>query len=97
MPAVQETLVLSLGQEDPLRREWLPTPVFLPGECHGQRSLVGYNAWGCKESDSTERHLTRLETKTKGGMIRCDSRREYGFSVFRKKTKRSPHILSIER
>ena len=35
-------------------REWLPTPVFLPGEFHGQRSLVGYSPWGCKESDTTE-------------------------------------------
>ena len=31
-----------------------PTPVFLPGESHGQRSLVGYSPWGCKESDTTE-------------------------------------------
>ena len=30
------------------RRKWPPTPVFLPGESHGQRSLVGYNLWGCK-------------------------------------------------
>ena len=36
------------------RREWQPTPVFLPGEFHGQRSLVGYNPWGCKESDIFE-------------------------------------------
>ena len=28
------------------RREWQPTPVFLPGESHGQRSLVGYSPWG---------------------------------------------------
>ena len=33
-----------------------PTPVFLPGEFHGQRSLVSYSPWGCKESDMTERH-----------------------------------------
>ena len=39
----------------PWRREWLPTPVFLPGEFHGQRSLVGYSLWGHKESDRTER------------------------------------------
>ena len=32
-----------------------PTPVLLPGESHGQRSLVGYSPWGCKESDTTER------------------------------------------
>ena len=38
----------------PWRREWLPMPVFLPGEFHGQRSLVGYSPWGCKESDMTE-------------------------------------------
>ena len=36
------------------RREWLPTIVFLPGEFHGQRSLVGYSPWNLKESDTTE-------------------------------------------
>ena len=34
----------------PWRRAWQPTPVFLPGKAHGQRSLVGYSPWGCKES-----------------------------------------------
>jgi len=38
----------------PLRRAWLPTPVFLSGESHGQRSLAGYNPWDCKELDTTE-------------------------------------------
>ena len=38
----------------PWRREWLPTPVFLPREFHGQRSLVGHSSWSCKESDMTE-------------------------------------------
>ena len=38
----------------PWRREWLPTPVFLPGESHGQSSLAGYSPWGFKESDTTE-------------------------------------------
>ena len=38
----------------PWRREWQPTPVFLPGESHGQRSLVGYSPWGRKESHTTE-------------------------------------------
>ena len=37
------------------RRKWQPTPVFLPGKSHGWRSLVGYNLWGHKESDTTER------------------------------------------
>ena len=43
--------------------EWLPIPVFLPRELHGQWSLVGYSPWGRKESDTTEQlntehHLT---------------------------------------
>ena len=37
------------------RREWLPTLIFLPGEFHGQRSLVCYSQWGGKKSDTTER------------------------------------------
>ena len=43
-----------LGWEDPWRRGWPPTPVFFPGEFHGQRSLEGYSPWGHKESDMTE-------------------------------------------
>ena len=43
------------------RRAWQPTPVFLPGESHGQRSLVGYNPWGHKESVMTEQ-LTHTHT-----------------------------------
>ena len=39
----------------PWRRQWLPTPVFLPGESHAQRSLAGYSPPGRKESDTTER------------------------------------------
>ena len=35
--------------------KWQPTPVLLPGESHGGRSLVGYSPWGCKELDTTER------------------------------------------
>ena len=38
----------------PWRRKWQPTPVSLPGKSYGQRSLVGYSPWGCKESDATE-------------------------------------------
>ena len=41
-------------REMPWRRAWQSTPVFLPGESHRQRSLVGYSPWGCKESDMTE-------------------------------------------
>ena len=51
-----ETQVRYWGQEDPRRRKWQPTPVFLPGESHGRRSLVGYSPQGRKESDTTEWH-----------------------------------------
>ena len=42
------------GLEDPWRRAWQPTPVLLPGESHGQRSLAGYSPWGHKELDMAE-------------------------------------------
>ena len=48
------------GRNIPWRREQLPTPVFLPGEFHGQRSLVGYSPWGCRESDTTEQLNNRM-------------------------------------
>ena len=44
------------------RRKWQPAPEFLPGELHGQRSLVGYSPRGCKESDTTERPSLTLTT-----------------------------------
>ena len=58
LPAMQETHVLFLDGEDPLEKEWQPTPVFLPGKFHGLKSLVGYSPWGRKESDTTERLLS---------------------------------------
>ena len=54
LPTMQETWVQSLGQEDPLKKERLPTSVFLPGEFHRQGSLAGYSLWGHKESDMTK-------------------------------------------
>ena len=58
MQEMQETGVQFLGQKDPWRREWLPTPVFLPGKFHGQRSLVGYTVHEVTKSQ------TRLGTHT---------------------------------
>ena len=43
-----ETQGRSLGQEGPLEKEWQPSPVFLPGESHGQVSLARYSPWGHK-------------------------------------------------
>ena len=47
-------------QKIPWRRKWHPTPIFLPGKSHGQRSLVGYSPWSCKESNTTEHTHTVL-------------------------------------
>ena len=61
LPAMPETLVQSLGQEDPLEKELATHSSSLPGESHGWRSLVGYSPWGRKETDTTERlHFTSL-------------------------------------
>ena len=46
LPAMQESWVQYPRWADPLEREWQPTPVFLPGESHGQRSLAGYSPRG---------------------------------------------------
>ena len=53
-PAMQETWVLSLGQEDPLEKGMETHSRILLGKSHRQRSLVGYSPWGCKKSDMTE-------------------------------------------
>ena len=47
----------------PWRRAWQPTPVFLPEESHGERTLAGSNPWGCKELDMTEsaQHAHKLQ------------------------------------
>ena len=54
LPVTQETWVQFLGQEDPLEKGMAPTPVVLPGEFHGQRSLEGYSPWDRTELDMTE-------------------------------------------
>ena len=50
------------------RRKWQPIPVFLPGESHGQRSLVGYSPWGWKELDTSE-HRTRTPVLGSGNLL----------------------------
>ena len=63
----------------PWRRAWQPTPIFLPGESHGQRRLVGYSPWGCKELDTIEQLSTH--SKEKGGGNRKASVKGYRLSV----------------
>ena len=63
LPTVQGTQVWSLRRKSLCRGEWLPTPLFFPGELHGQRSLVGYNPWGHKESDTTKQLIVSLSNE----------------------------------
>ena len=68
-PAMQEALVRFLGRGDPWRRNRLPTPIFLPENPQGQRSLAGCSLRGCKELDMTE----GLSTPQNGEPIRYSS------------------------
>ena len=52
----QKTGLGFLGREDSLEEAWQPTPIFLSGKSHGQRSLVGYNPWGRKELGVKKSH-----------------------------------------
>ena len=54
LPTIQETRVWSSGLEDPLEKEVATHPVFLPGKCHGQRSLGDYSPWAHKLLEMTE-------------------------------------------
>ena len=85
-PATQETqemLVQSCGQEESGSRKRQPTPVFLPGEFHGQRSLVGYSPWGHKV---THDQRTEQQTLPRSGGSFSDR--------LRRKKKRAKHIVS---
>ena len=64
MQETQETRFDPWVRKIPWRRKWQPTPVFLPGESHGQGSLVGYSPWGYKELDTIEQlSAQRLQSK----------------------------------
>ena len=60
VPSMQETCVWSLGWEDPLEREWPPTPVFWPGEFHGLYSPLGSQRVGCDWVTFTLKILMKL-------------------------------------
>ena len=68
MQEAEEMWVRFLGQEDPLEEGMQPTPVFLPGESHRQRSLAGYSPWGHKRVGHDLAHMhTRLNKVTRVG------------------------------
>ena len=66
---MQETQVQSLGQEDSLEKEMATALIFLPGESHGERSLVGYSSLGHKESDRTEELTLSLSPKNRTSQV----------------------------
>ena len=69
---------LILGWENPLEESMLPTPVFLPGESRGQRSLVGYSPRGHRESGTTEaNHTPILQDKAEIKMVAYRERRRH--------------------
>ena len=70
LPTMQETWVQSLGLEDSLEKGMATPPVFLPEKSHGQRSLMGYSPWGCKDTDMTDRLTLRKKTEA---LIRKDT------------------------
>ena len=61
LPAIQETWVQSLGQEDSLNKKITTNSSIPAGKFHGQRGLAGYSPWGHKELDMTEQ-LTHIYT-----------------------------------
>ena len=81
----------------PWRRAWQPTPVFLPGKSHGQRSLEGYSPWGPKELDRTE----QLNSKTcmmqsSNNQSRCGSVLTSGFPDVHVCTSLCPEFPGLE-
>ena len=68
LPAMGETQVRPLGQKIPWRKEWLPIPVHLPGESHGQRSLAGYMSAELDMTEGLTLSLHISKQKGKGAM-----------------------------
>ena len=70
LPAMKRPGLKPWVMKIPWKREWLPTPVFLSGEFHEQRSLAGYSPWGCQELDTTE-WLSTAQHSTAQGITRA--------------------------
>ena len=64
MQETQENQFRSLGQEDQVEKEWQPTPIFMPGKFHGQRSLADYSPWGCKVRHNWATKHTHIHAHT---------------------------------
>ena len=88
LPTMWETWVQSLGQEDPLEKDMtthsISFPELLPGKSHGQRRLVGYSPWGCKELDTTGRLQKINKARIAGAVEICYFKTGMKFSIFLK-------------
>ena len=66
-----------------MSRKWQPTPVFVPGKFHGQRSLAGYSPWGYKELDTAEHtHIASCKSVSKKmqeelAQMNCSQKTDY--------------------
>ena len=99
LSAKQAAWVQSLDWEDPRRRAWQPTPVFLPGESHGQRSLVGCSPWGSQRvghdgTTNTHTHRGSLEREEKRS-ITSPSIRDLIFSILLKYLPHLSHTMTM--
>ena len=72
LPAMQETWIQSLGQEDPQEKGMATHSSILATESHGQRGLVGYSPWGGKESETTEQlYMAYWKSLLRSGLSLC--------------------------
>ena len=71
LPTMRETRVQSLVGKISWRRKWQPTPVFLPGKSHGQRSLVGYTLHGVAKSQTRLSDFTFTFSPHKFSFVKC--------------------------
>ena len=86
--------VWALGCEDPWSRKWQPTPLFLSGKSHGQRSLAGYSPWGYKESAATEhKHILILDLPS--WLTLLWGQRETDTYVMWFQEPEKPHVLQV--
>ena len=96
LPTMKETQVRFLVQKDPLEEGWLLTPLFLPGEFHGQRSLASYSPWSHKQSDTTEQ-LTHTHIHNVGKSSKSNKREtSMIFTIIKRETTRQPvpkHVI----
>ena len=80
--STEDPVSISGSGRFPGEREWLPTPAFLPGKLDGQRSLLGYSPWGCKESDMSDyarAHTHTRKVKSNTVLIECVFLQSWGY------------------